>query len=101
MPGTFPFTITLRVLCERGALESWLRLGPEEQFGLVRYPATGEPEALRLEGGDPYTKECEYFVRCVRGEANPAVVSPEGERDALRVVLAAQQALQQGQWVTV
>jgi UDP-N-acetylglucosamine 3-dehydrogenase len=101
MPSTFPFTINVRILCESGALEAWTRLGPEEDFGLMRYPAAGEPEALSLEGGDPYTNECRYFVRCLQGEADPAVVSPEGERDALRVALAAQQAIQEGSWITL
>jgi predicted dehydrogenase len=101
MPSSFPFTINLRVLCESGALEAWTRLGPEEDFGLVRYPAAGEPEAISLEGGDPYTNECRYFARCVNGEADPTVASPEGERDALRAVLAAQQAIQGGRSITL
>jgi hypothetical protein len=35
-------------------------------------------------------------VDCVRNGADTAPASLEGERDALRVALAAQQALQQG-----
>lgn len=101
MPGSFPFTVNLRVLAEDGALEAWLRLGPEEEFGLMRYPKDGEPEALSLEGDDPYTAECAYFVRCTRGEADPSIMSAEGERDALRVALAAQQALERGERITV
>jgi UDP-N-acetylglucosamine 3-dehydrogenase len=100
MPATFPFTMNLHVLCEGGAIEAWLRLSRDEEFGVVRYPATGEPEVISREGDDPYTSECRYFVRCLRGEADPSTVRPEGERDALRVVLAAQQALQQGERIT-
>lgn len=96
MPRNFPFSISLRVLCEQGALESWVRLGPEEDFGLIRYGESGEPESIELEGGDPYSRECAYFVDCVRGKADPAVVSPEGERDAIRVALAARETILQG-----
>ncbi len=101
MPDSFPFTISLRVLCEQGALETSIRLGPVEEISLVRYPPNGEPEAITLEGGNPYANECRYFVRCLQGEADPVVVSPEGERDALRVALAAQQAIQQGRPVAL
>jgi predicted dehydrogenase len=72
-----------------------------EEISLVRYPSKGEPEALTAEGSDPYTAECAYFVRCIRGEADPARVSPEGERDALRVVLAAERAIVEGAVITL
>ena len=101
MPDSFPFTIGLRVLCESGAIEASLSLGSEEEISLVRYSPTGEPEAISLAGGDPYTNECEFFVRCLQGDADPAMVSPEGERDALYVALAAQQAIQQGRSITL
>jgi len=101
MPKSFPFTIGLRVLCEHGAVETSLRLGAVEDISLVRYPPTGEPESLSLEGGNPYTNKCHYFVRCMHGEADPGVVSPGGERDAIRVALAAQQTIQQGRLISV
>jgi UDP-N-acetylglucosamine 3-dehydrogenase len=96
MPESFPFSIGLRVLCEQGALEASISLGPTEVISLVRYPAKGQSEQLSLEGVDPYTDECKHFVDCVRNGADTAPASLEGERDALRVALAAQQALQQG-----
>ncbi len=101
MPGSFPFTINLRVLCESGAIETSICLSAEEEISLVRYSPTGEPEAISLGGGDPYTNECRYFVRCLRGDADPSMVSPEGERDALYVALVAQQAVQQGRSITL
>ncbi|MDQ2741052.1 MAG: Gfo/Idh/MocA family oxidoreductase [Chloroflexota bacterium] len=101
MPGSFPFTIRLRVLCESGAIQTSICLGAEEGISLVRYPPTGEPEVISLGGGDPYINECRYFVRCLQGDADPAMVSPEGERDAIRVVLAAQQAIQQGRVIAL
>lgn len=45
-----------------------VRLGPEEEFSTVRYPANGEPEEVSLEGANPYAEACAYFVQCVRGE---------------------------------
>jgi len=89
------------VFCERGAIEASICLGAEEEISLVRYSPTGEPEAISLGGGDPYINECRYFVRCLQGDADPAMGSPEGERDALQVALAAQQAIQQGRSITL
>lgn len=94
MPHSFPLMISQRVLCEEGALEASVILGPNESFSLVRYPSEGEPQEISLEGGDPYTRECMYFLACIQGEADPTVVSAQGERDALRVALAAQQAIE-------
>jgi predicted dehydrogenase len=101
MPHSFPFTIALRVLCEDGAIETSLSFATEEEISLVRYPATGQPEPLSLEGEDPYAAECRYFVRSVQGEADPSAISPEGERDALLVALAARQAIREGKVITV
>jgi predicted dehydrogenase len=101
MPESYPFTLALRVLCENGAIETSIRLGPQEEISLVRYSSQGEPEALTAEGSDPYIAECEYFVRCARGEADPAVVSPEGERESIRVALAAERAIVEGRAVSL
>ncbi|HLJ66865.1 MAG TPA: Gfo/Idh/MocA family oxidoreductase [Chloroflexota bacterium] len=101
MPASFPFTLNLRVLGEEGAIETSLALGPEEAISLVRYPPSGEPEALTLEGTDPYTAECQYFARCLRGDADPAAVNPGAEREALRVALAARQAIAERTVVSV
>ncbi|MGH2444087.1 MAG: Gfo/Idh/MocA family protein [Chloroflexota bacterium] len=97
MPDGYPFCIEIRVTCEDGAMDALLRLGPTEEIQLVRYPARGEPEPIELEGEDPYTGECRYFVDAVRRDVDPSVVSPEGERDALAVALAAERAIQQGE----
>ncbi|MGI8550198.1 MAG: Gfo/Idh/MocA family protein [Dehalococcoidia bacterium] len=104
MPASFPFTVSLRVLCEEGALETQIQLGgasTPEIITLIRYPVHGEAEDLHLQGRDPYEAECEYFVRSVRGEADPALISPAGERSTLRVALAAREAIEQGRQVSL
>ena len=96
MPRSYPFSTSVRVVCEGGALETTFRLveGPENT--LTRYPRDGRPEVLDLLRHDPYEQECAYFVRCVRGEADPSLLSPEAARDALRVALAARDSLARG-----
>jgi UDP-N-acetylglucosamine 3-dehydrogenase len=96
MPRSFPFTTSVRVVCEEGALETTFRLvdGPENT--LTRYPNDGQPEVLDIPRHDPYEQECRYFVQCVRGEADPSLLSPEAARDAMRVALAARDSLAQG-----
>jgi UDP-N-acetylglucosamine 3-dehydrogenase len=96
MPRSYPFSTSLRVVCEGGALETTFRLveGPENT--LTRYPPDGSPEVLDIPRHDPYQQECTYFVRCVRGEADPSLLSPEAARDALRVALAARDSVARG-----
>jgi len=96
MPRSFPFSTSIRVVCEEGALESHFRIGPEElENVLTRYPKTGSPEILDI-GLDPYEAECRYFFDCVQGVADPALLSAEAAHDALRVALAAKESLERG-----
>jgi len=96
MPRSFPFTTSVRVVCAGGALETTFRLvdGPENT--LTRYPTDGQPEVLDIPRHDPYVQECRHFVQCVRGEADPSLLSPEAARDALSVALTAQESLARG-----
>ncbi len=100
MPPGFPFTTALRVQFEDGVLDHTGSFTggpiPEERF--VRSRA-GRWEAVRLRGQDPYEEECRHFVRAVHGTADPGVLSPTSEREALRVALAARESLSAGRRV--
>jgi predicted dehydrogenase len=98
MPGSFPFQTHIRVVCEHGALESITRFtGEIPESTLIRYPAAGHPEPVDVAGDDPYALECRYFVRAVRGEADPVLWGVEAARDALRVSLAARTSIVDGE----
>ncbi len=99
MPDSYPFSSSLQVLCERGAIEYTFRAGGRSvEMGtgvndLILYPETGEPIRLEIPQLDPYVAECAYFVDCVR-RGQPAVrATPDDARTAVRVALAAKSAL--------
>lgn len=103
MPESFPFSSGVRVLCEKGMLETSIRFegGEVPKIVLTHYPSQGEAETLQIPGHDPYEEECAYFVRCVQGEADPALLSAEAARDALRVSLSARESLKRRERVTL
>jgi UDP-N-acetylglucosamine 3-dehydrogenase len=102
MPPGFPFTTALRVICEHGVLDQEARFlrGPIPTTRYIRYTAD-EREAVRVRGWDPYHAECRHFVRSVRKKADPAILSPWAERDALRIALAAKQSIRTGRRVAL
>ena len=63
--------------------------------GLFRYPTTGEREKIEI-GHDPYQKECEYFVKCVRGEADPEFISATEARRSIALSFAVRESLASG-----
>src|ERR671916_652456 len=71
MPESYPFTSTLQILCETGALEYHFRAGGRSvEMGagvneLVLYPNEGEPRHLEIGQHDPYGAEVAYFVECL------------------------------------
>ncbi len=48
----------------------------------------GEPVIPEIEPGDGYSREIEHFVRRVRGEDVPEVITPQQSLDSVRLVLA-------------
>src|SRR3990170_6969815 len=100
MPPGFPFTTTFRVHFEDGVLDHAGSFTggpiPEERFVRSR---GGRWEPVRVRGQDPYEEECRHFVRAVHGKADPDILSPTAEREALRVALAARESLRTGRRV--
>ena len=107
MPESYPFSSTLQVLCESGAVEYHFRAGGRSvEMGsgvndLMLYPADGDPVRLAVEQHDPYAAEVAYFVECLREGAPADRATPEDARLALRVALSARDALEQGETVPV
>jgi predicted dehydrogenase len=103
VPASYPFTTSLRMLCEDGAVETSTRfVGDPPETLLIRYPKAGSPETPSVPDRDPYWAECRYFVDCVAGQADPALISAETARAGLQVALAAKESLERsGEWVTL
>ena len=107
MPESYPFTSSIQVLCEAGALEYNFQAGGrsvEEGTGrneLMLFPNEGAPQQITPEQADPYAAECAYWIECIR-TGQPAVrATPVDARSALKVALAARRALDENGLVAV
>jgi predicted dehydrogenase len=107
MPGSYPFSSNIRVLCERGVAEYAFRAEPAPEGGnigaadpaargLRLYRSGAEPETVPVESADPWGPEIAYFVECVEQGRKPKQGTGEQARDALRVSLAANRSLASG-----
>ena len=96
MPESHPFRTYFRLICENETIESEFTVR-NGQFGggLFRYPSDGEREQIEI-GHDPYQKECEYFVQCVRGETDPTFISAEEARRSIALSFAVRESLSKG-----
>jgi predicted dehydrogenase len=110
MPTSYPFSAGIRVLCEGGVVEHGFRAEPAEEGGniggdiqsfLRLHPVDGAPEALTVEGGDPWAAEIAYFIECLEQGRDVERGTGEQARDALLVSLAAARSLQSGEPETV
>ena len=100
MPESFPFNTRLRLLLERGLLESDFRILPHGFSSLfVEFSKEGQGRRIPIGGRDPYRAECAHFVACIRGEAEPSLLDARHDRDALRVALAAKVSMASGRAV--
>jgi predicted dehydrogenase len=107
MPKSFPFSSTIRVVCEGGAAEYSFRAAPAEDGGnigaadpgargLRLYPKGGDPEVVLLDPVDPWGPEIEEFVSCLEQGRQPVDGTGEQALLGLRVSLAASRSLVSG-----
>jgi predicted dehydrogenase len=99
MPESYPFTSSLQVLCETGALEYNFQAGGRSvEMGTGRnelrlFPNEGDPSQITVEQADAYAAEVAYWIDCVRSGTPATRATPADARTALRVALAARRAL--------
>jgi predicted dehydrogenase len=104
MPGSYPFTMLLRVLCERGVVEYTLRAGGEQVdsadgggASLMVYRDSAAPTRLSVGAGDGYENECAAFIECIRTGVRPIHGTPAQARLAVQTALAARQSMESGE----
>lgn len=106
MPGSYPFSAGIRVVCERGGVEHGFRAAPAEDGGNIGgdlqsflrvYPAEGPVREIEVEAVDPWGAEIAYFVDCVERGQTVERATPEQARDALKVSLATNRSLESGE----
>jgi predicted dehydrogenase len=99
MPGSYPFTANLRVLCEGGALEHRFIAGAGDEVADAVVSELGiyGRERRRFSApADPWQLELEHFLDCVATGSEPADGSFQQARAALAVALAARRSLASG-----
>jgi predicted dehydrogenase len=107
MPESYPFSSSLQVLCQTGALEYHFRAGGRSvEMGtgvndLILYPNEGDPSKLSVAQQDPYLAEIAYFVDCTRTGQPATRATPADARLALQVGLAARDAIESRETVPI
>jgi predicted dehydrogenase len=102
MPESYPFTSVLHVLCERGALEYTFQAGGRSvEMGqgtntLRCFPNEGDPFVIACEASDPYRNEIAYFVDCALAGKPAARATAAESLIALKLALAARDAVSAG-----
>ena len=99
MPESYPFTSSIQVLCETGALEYDFQAGGRSvEMGAGRnelklFPNEGDPTLVTVEQADPYAAEVAYWIDCIRTGSKATRATPADARSALKVALAARRSL--------
>jgi predicted dehydrogenase len=99
VPSTYPFTMYLRVIGERGVLEFQYKGESYANATLRRltlYPMQGDVQDLTPAEEDPYLTQMHHFVSGVRGDTSPDHGQAVDARAVLELALAAQRSLAQG-----
>lgn len=96
VPLTFPLSMYLRVMAERGTLVFDFRGALSSRAGAVRnlvLTRTGRsPELLEVPGTDAYDSEVSYFLRCLDRGDKPALGAAQQALLSLSMVLAAERS---------
>ena len=104
MPPAFSFTMTFRLLGDKGCVEY-------RRQGAVEEQADREPELILYQHGEPvypvcsdkdaYLAEIEYFVDCVNSGRAPEVATLPEARTVLRIALAAKESMETGRVIAL
>ncbi len=92
--GSFPFTMAVRILCEKGTVEWTFRAGKNiEERGLAAnikiYGNDGSVETIEAMQSDAFFNELSYFVDCIENNKPIEMATFEDGRMALEFALAA------------
>jgi predicted dehydrogenase len=100
MPQGYPFTATMKVLCEKGVVEFMFQAGgvSVEMGGgasLIVHEA-GKAYSLEAGPGDAYENQASYFVDCLRKGIEPTLGTSEQARLAVATANAVRRSLENG-----
>jgi len=92
--GAFPFTMVVRILCEKGTIEWAFRAGKNiEERGQAAnikiYCNDDSTETIEVKQADPFFNEISYFVDCIENNKPIEIATFEDGRASLEFALAA------------
>jgi len=91
--GSFPFTMILRILCEKGTVEWVFRAGKnieerDQKAALTIYKNDGSINTPEVDKTDAYFLECKYFIDCINNNKPIKKATFYDGRAALELALA-------------
>lgn len=97
MTGGFGFEMSFNVVLEKATISYDCTRQPAFKVA----PAGGEAFTPEIAPGDGYSNEIEHFVKTVRGESVPEIITPAQSVDSLRLVLAEKESAATRRSVTI
>ena len=102
--SSFPFTMILRILCEKGTIEWTFRAGKNiedrsQKMNLLVYKDDGSTDEPEVQEGDAYYLECKYFIDCVDNDREITNATLQDGRNALELALAATKSAKENKTV--
>ena len=102
--GDFPFTMVLRILCEKGVIDWIFRAGKNieeraQQADIMVYEPDGKTYKLEVEDTDAYYLECKYFIDCIHNNKPVEKATFNNGRAALELALAAKESARENKIV--
>jgi predicted dehydrogenase len=107
MPESWPFTTSIRVLGDEGALEYEFRVGSNiqqrEQASHIfrRYTSTGTASDIPTPDEDMFSAQLRYFLSCVAERQPPRLCPPEETCRVMQVMTASRQSADSGRVIAL
>jgi predicted dehydrogenase len=100
-PAEYPFTMTIRVLCEKGTVEWNFKAGKlletrDCEAPLMVYKDGGSCAVEEIDQSDPFLLQWRYFIDCIDRSGNIERATLEEGRTALKLVLASIESAKEG-----
>ena len=97
MSPTFGFEMSFNIVLEKATIVYDCTRDPAFKV----CPEEGDVFSPEIASGDGYSNEIAHFVKAVRGESVPEIITPEQSIDSLRLVLAEKQSATSGEIISL
>lgn len=96
-PKTFGFEMSFRAIFEKGTVE----YSSSKKPGMLMHMSTGRKMELKVDATDGYQREIDYFLKCIKNDKKPEIVTPRDASDAVKVVMAEIESVRRGKAVSI